>query len=312
VLRVGVDVSKEKLDVAMSDGRCAVVTNDEPSVRAWASMLAAEGAALVVMEASGGYERLPLLALTAAGVPSVAANPRQVRDFAKAMGRLAKTDKLDAKVLCDFAERVRPPVRVVADEEAMQLQELVSRRLQLVEMKVAEENRLQRAQAKAAKASLTAHIQWLAKRIKQADDDLNTHLKRVGRWDAKLELLESVPGVGRVTAANLIALLPELGTLGRKQIAALVGVAPLNNDSGKSEGKRSCWGGRARVRTALYMAALVGIRFNPSLRAKFAALKSAGKPSKVALIACARKLLTILNAMLRANQPWREALPDPS
>jgi transposase len=307
VLRVGIDVSKAKLDVAWSDGRHEVIPNTGSAVAELGARMASAAVALAVMEASGGYEREALAGLTRAGVAAVAVNPTQVRRFAQAMGRLAKTDKLDAKLLCDFAERVRPEVRPVADDELAQLQELVSRRSQLIEMKTAEENRLQQARSAVAKKSIASHIKWLAKRIEDADDDISGLLKKNSRWDAKLALLESVPGVGRVTAASLIALLPELGTIDRKQIAALVGIAPMNRDSGTVEGKRQCWGGRARVRAALYMAALTGIRFNPLLKAKYDQLIAAGKAPKVGIIACAHKLLTILNAMMLNNESWREA-----
>jgi transposase len=298
-------VSKDKLDVAWSDGREEVVANEVAAIDGLAERLAKEQVALVVMEATGGLERNALLGLSRAGVPAVAVNPRQVRDFAKAMGRLAKTDRIDAQVLCLFAARVQPETRPIPDEELVMLQELVARRTQLVEMRIAEENRLGRVHSKAARKSLESHIAWLKKRISNSEDDIDGFLEKHGRWNARLALLESVPGVGRVTAASLVAFLPELGQLDRKKLAALVGVAPLNNDSGQSLGARHCWGGRGRVRSALYMATLACLRHNAVIREKYAALRAIGKQPKVALIACVRKLLTILNAMMRADQPWR-------
>lgn len=305
MLRIGIDVSKDKLDVAWSDSREEVVANEVAAIDGLAVRMAKEQVALVVMEATGGYERNALLSLSRAGVPAVAVNPRQVRDFAKAMGRLAKTDRIDAQVLCLFAERVQPATRPIPDEQLVMLQELVARRTQLVEMKIAEENRLGHVHSKAARKSLESHIAWLKKRISKSEDDIDGFLEEHGRWNAKLSLLESVPGVGRVTAAALVAFLPELGQLDRKKLAALVGVAPLNNDSGQSLGTRHCWGGRSRVRSALYMATLACLRHNAVIREKYASLRAIGKQPKVALIACVRKLLTTLNAMVRADQPWR-------
>jgi len=308
-LRVGVDVAKAKLDVAVSDGRTEVVENTPQAVDAFAQRLAGMGVVLVVMEASGGYEREVLMALGRWKVPACAVNPRQVRDFAKALGRLAKTDGVDAAVLCEFATKVKPEARPMKPEALLELQEVVTRRSQLIEMMVAEKNRLQTVRAAKARKSVEAHLKWLEKRIDDVEDDINTRLKQLDVWDKKLKLLESVPGVGRVTAASLIALLPELGTITRKEVAALVGVAPFNDDSGKHKGKRRCWGGRAPVRAALYMAALVGTRHNSALKAMHARLTAAGKEPKVVLVACMHKLINILNAILRTDTPWREALP---
>jgi transposase len=302
---MGIDVSKATLDVAWNDGRTEQIGNDDEPVAAFVARVRAAPPQLVVMEGTGGYERLVLLALHRAGVPVVAVNPRQVRDFAKARGRLAKTDRIDAKILADFAERMTPEVRALPDEQTQELEALVHRRQQLLQMLVAEKNRLKQRPTAAVHRSLEKHIEWLTQQLERTDDDLNTFIKTSPLWREKVELLESVPGVGRRTALVLTASLPELGQLNRKEIAALVGVAPLNCDSGTCEKPRACWGGRADVRAALYMAALAGIRHNPLLRAGYAALRARGKLGKVALVACMRKLLTILNAMVRSNAVWR-------
>jgi transposase len=301
---VGIDVSKATLDVRWSDGRVEQVANDDEPIAVFVEQVRAAAPRLVVMEASGGYERLVLVALYRAGVPAVAVNPRQVRDFAKALGRLAKTDQIDASTLCEFAARMRPEVRAVPDAAAQELEALVHRRHQLVQMLVAEKNRLKQRPTDAVRRSLETHIAWLSKQLDKTNGDLDKAIKLSPLWREKVELLESVPGVGRTTALVLTASLPELGHLNRKEIAALVGVAPLNRDSGQHQGKRSCWGGRGDVRASLYMAALVGVRHNPILRAMYAALRGRGKLAKVALVACMRRLLTILNAMARSGIPW--------
>jgi transposase len=302
---VGIDVSKNQLDLLFSDGKEQQVSNELDSVKSLAKDLAKLSPKLVVMEASGGYERLALVTLFRAGVPIVAVNPRQVRDFAKAMGKLAKTDRIDAKVLCEFASRIRPQVRQLPDEQLLELEELLQRRIQLIQMLTAEKNRLQQSPSPAVRRSLNKSIESLSKLLETTDKDLDKGVKDSPLWSEKVELLDSVPGIGRVTALSLVAMLPELGTLSRKQIAALVGVAPLNRDSGQYEGTRSCWGGRADVRTALYMAALAGIRSNPVLRKAYKDLRSRGKVAKVALVACMRKLLTIVNAMMRTRTAWK-------
>ena len=301
----GIDVSKATLDVAWSDGRIEQVANDDEPIAAFVERVREVAPRLVVMEASGGYERLVLVALHRAGVPVVAVNPRQVRDFAKALGRLAKTDKIDASTLCEFAARMRPDVRPVPDEQAQALEALVHRRHKLVQMLVAEKNRLKQRPTDVVRRSLETHIAWLSKQLDKTNGDLDKAVKNTPLWREKVELLESVPGVGRTIALVLTASLPELGHLNRKEIAALVGVAPLNRDSGQHHGKRSCWGGRADVRASLYMAALVGVRHNPLIRSTYAALRGRGKVAKVALVACMRKLLTILNAMARSGTGWR-------
>lgn len=301
---VGIDVAKGMLDVAV-----------EPTGEAWRTANAAEGIGelvaqltarqptLIVLEATGGFEAILAAQLAAAMLPVAIVNPRHVRAFAKSLGRLAKTDRLDAQVLARFAEAVRPQPRALPDEAAQRLRAVCARRRQLVEMLTAEQNRLPRADG-AVRPSLEAHIRWLRQQLADLDRDLGAAIRESPIWREKDDLLQSTRGVGRVLSATLLAELPELGTLNRKQIAALVGVAPLNRDSGTWRGKRSTWGGRAQVRRPLYMAALVATRCNPALRAFYKRLLAAGKPKKVALTACMRKLLVILNAMVRDNQPW--------
>jgi transposase len=267
--------------------------------------LAASKAALVVLEATAGMEMPVVAALAAAGLPVVAVNPRNAREFARATGRLAKTDIIDAHVLAQFGEALKPPLRPLPDAATQELNALVTRRHQLVEMITAEKNRLAQAVTKAVRASIREHIRWLERRLADIDQDLAGSIRQTPVWREKDELLRSVQGVGPVLSTTLLAGLPELGALGRKQIAALVGVAPLNRDSGRHRGKRMIWGGRARVREALYMGTLVATRFNPVIRAFYQRLLAAGKPKKVALTACMRKLLTILNAMARHDTPWQ-------
>lgn len=304
---VGIDVAKAHLDVAWNDAPAVTrVANDAPALEALVRDLRAGGAALVVCEATGGYHAALLAALLAAGVPAVAVNPRQARDFARACGLLEKTDAVDARALAQFAARVRPPVRATApDAPDAAFGELVARRRQLVEMLVAERNRLEHASSKAVVRDVRAHIDWLKKRLRDVDKDLDCAVQAHPRWDARLELLESVPGVGRVTALTLLSALPELGTVDRKAIAKLAGVAPLSDDSGRRTGKRRIWGGRAEVRAVLYMATLVATRHNAPIREAYAALKARGKEKKVALVACMHKLLTILNAIARTSTPWQ-------
>jgi transposase len=256
-----------------------------------------------VLEATGGYEAAVVAALATAGLPVVVANPRQVRDFAKATGQFAKTDAIDAQVLALFGERVRPAPRPLPDEAAQALDALLTRRRQLVEMLGAERNRLLVARP-AVRRDLQQHIRYLERCLREADDDLHTAVKASPLWRVKDDLLQSVPGVGRVVSLTLLAELPELGRLSHKEIAALVGVAPLNRDSGTLRGKRLVYGGRAPVRAALYMAALVASKCNPVIRVFYLRLRAAGKPAKVALTACMRKLLIILNAIARSGTPW--------
>ena len=304
---VGIDVSKAQLDVAVRPEGHFSVVNDEHGLAQLLGQLRAITPTLVVLEATGGME-LPLTsALALAGLPVVVVNPRQVRDFAKATGQLAKTDAIDAQVLARFAEAIRPEPRPLPDEQTQALAALVTRRHQLIEMLTAEKNRLASARP-AIRQNLRAHIAWLERALQQADTDLAEAIRQSPVWREKDELLRSVPGIGPVLTTTLLANLPELGTLTHKQIAALVGVAPLNRDSGTLRGRRTVWGGRAHVRTALYMATIVATRFNPVIRAFYQRLCAAGKAKKVALVACMRKLLTIVNAMLKHRSPWNPTL----
>jgi transposase len=304
---VGIDVSKQHLDIALRPGRRYSVPNNEAGVASILADLKTVSLTLVVLEATGGLE-LPLTsALALAGLPVVVVNPRQVRDFAKATGQLAKTDAIDAQVLARFAEVIRPKPRALPDEQTQALAALVTRRQQLIEMLTAEKNRLASAR-RTIRKNLCSHIAWLERALEQADTDLAEAIRQSPVWCEKEALLRSVPGIGPVLTTTLLANLPELGTLTHKQIAALVGVAPLNRDSGTLRGRRTVWGGRARVRTALYMAAIVAVRFNPIIRGFYQRLCAAGKAKKVALVASMRKLLTIINAMLKHQTPWNPAL----
>ena len=287
---IGIDVAKATLDIAvLPSGETWTVSKDDAGVHELLPRLLALTPTLVVLEATGGFESATVAALAKAGMPVVVANPRQVRDFAKALGRLAKTDALDAAILAEFAQRVRPEPRPLPDETAQTLDGLLTRRRQLLDMLTAEKNRLGFARG-AVQRDLLQHIRWLEKRVGDIDDDLHDVLRTSPLYQAKLTLLQSVPGVGPITALTLVA--------------ALVGVAPLNRDSGTLRGKRLIWGGRAPVRAALYMAAFAGIRWNPVLRQFYTRLRAAGKPFKVAVTACMRKLLVILNTMMRQQQPW--------
>ena len=300
---VGIDVSKQQLDIALRPGRRYSVPNTAAGVARILADLKTMSLTLVVLEATGGLE-LPLTsALALAGLPVVVVNPRQVRDFAKATGQLAKTDAIDAQVLARFAEVIRPAPRALPDAQTQALAALVTRRQQLIEMLTAETNRLASARPVIRK-NLRAHIAWLERAVDQADTDLAEAVRQSPVWREKEAGLRSVPGIGPVLTTTVLANLPELGTLTHKQIAALVGVAPLNRDSGTLRGRRTVWGGRARVRTALYMPAIVAARFNPIIRGFYQRLCAAGKAKKVALVACMRKLLTIINAMLKHQTPW--------
>jgi transposase len=299
---VGVDVAKEHVDVCCGDDEAVVRwSNDEAGIDQFVNQIRSRSVKLVVMEATGGYQRRLLVALIEAGIPAVAVNPRQARDFARALGVLEKTDAVDARALRLFAERVRPEVRALADATTRLFEEALGRRRQLVEMLVAEKNRLQQAQARKVRRDIESHVEWLKKRVRESDDDLDKRVSESPSWNAKVELLEALDGVGRVTALTLLSAIPELGTLNRKQIAKLVGVAPLASDSGKHSGHRSIWGGRAEARSCLYMATLVATRHNDAIRTFYARLVSKGKLKKVALVACMRKLLTIANAVIRTH-----------
>jgi len=302
---VGVDVSKAQLDVALRPDGGFAVSNDETGIMQLIERLSRAAPVRVVLEATGGLE-IPLVgALVTAGLPVVVVNPRQVRDFAKATGKLAKTDVLDAQTLAHFAEVIQPAVRPLPDEHTQALAALVTRRRQLVEMLTAEKNRLRQA-PKPIRLSLQAHIAWLEQALQQADTDLAEAIRHSPVWRENEALLRSAPGVGPVLSTTLLATVPELGTLAHKQLSALVGVAPLNRDSGTLRGRRTVWGGRAQVRAVLYMGAIVAARFNPVIRAFYQRLRAAGKAKKVALTACMHKLLIILNAMLKHRTPWRQ------
>lgn len=302
---VGVDVSSQVVDVHVRPDGAAKRFERRFGFDAVVEFLRPYAPKLIVLEATGGYEAPVAAALASAGFALAIVNPRQARDFAKATGKLAKTDKIDASVLAHFADAVRPAAQQLRDEEARELDALVARRRQLVEMLVAEQNRLHVTPSRSAKKDIEQHVDWLKKRIKDLDGDIGKAVRQSPLWREKDDLLQSVPGLGRVTSSTLLAALPELGTLDRRKIAALVGVAPFNRDSGTMRGRRTIWGGRADVRTVLFMATSVAVRFNPVLKAAYARLLAAGKAKKVALVACMRKLLTIANAILRDKTAWR-------
>jgi transposase len=303
---VGIDVSKARLDIAVRpSGEIWSFTNTEEGFASLIERLKPLEVKLVIVEATGGYQAPLVAALTIASITVAVVNPRQVRDFARATGRLAKTDVLDAEVIARFGEALKPEPRPLPDAETQALQALVMRRRQLVDMITAESNRLSVALAP-VREDITEHISWMKRRLKDVDDDLYSAIKKSPLWRVKERILKSAPGIGRVTTCALIAQLPELGTLSGRKIAALVGVVPFNRDSGTLRGKRMIWGGRAAVRHALYMATLTAIRCSPSIRAFYDRLIGAGKPYKVAHIACARKLLLRLNAMIRDGVPWTE------
>lgn len=301
---VGIDVSKARLDVAViPSGESWSEPNDEKGVRGLVSRLRQLGPRLVLLEATGGLESLLAAELGAAGAPVAVVNPRQVRDFARATGRLAKTDAIDAVVIARFGEAVKPEARPLKEARVSELTALVSRRRQLVDMLVAEKNRLLSAPGNVRK-DIQAHIKWLEKRIGEAEGKISKAVKESPIWREDDELLRSVPGVGKVLSMTLLANVPELGELSRRQIAALVGVAPFNRDSGLFRGRRSIWGGRAAVRSVLYMGVVAAIRRNPVIRRFHRRLRDAGKPPKVALTACMRKLLVILNTMMKTRKKW--------
>jgi transposase len=303
-LFIGIDVSKARLDAALRPGNESFsVNNDQRGIATLIKQLKRPRVSRVVLEASGGYEIAAASELAAAGLPVAVVNPRQVRDFARALGQLAKTDAIDARVLAHFAELIQPETRPLPDAQSRELMALVARRRQVIEMLTAESNRHGRAAANLNRG-IAAHIRWLRKQLTELDDALEQAIRRSPVWAEKARLLRSVPGVGSVTVTTLLAHLPELGTLSRRKIAALVGVAPFNHDSGKVRGSRAIWGGRAQVRAVLYMCALVAARRNPVLREFYARLRAAGKKPKVALTACMRKLLIMLNAIVRQQLPW--------
>ena len=305
----GIDVSKDQLDVAVTgeaDGWSAA--NTESGIRGLVDRLVERAPTLIVLEATGGFEVPAAAGLAAAGLPVTIVNPRQVRDFAKATGQLAKTDEIDARVLALFAERVRPSIRPLPDEAARALDAVVARRRQVLDMLTAEKNRLGFAIAP-VQGDIRKHIKWLERQLAKVDQDLDTMIRKSPVWSAKSNLLRDVPGVGPNLARTLIAELPELGRLNHKEIAALVGVAPLARDSGTQRGRRMIWGGRAPVRSALYMSIWSASKWNPVIRVFYRRLRDAGKPPKVAQTACMRKLLTILNAMVRDGREWDPSIP---
>lgn len=303
-LFIGIDICKDRLDVA-DDGESSPwsVANDDAGISSLVDRLKALQPALIVMEATGGLETLLYAALTTAGLPAVVMNPRQVRDFAKAMGTLAKTDALDAQVLARFGAAIQPAVRPMKDDSTQELTALVTRRRQLLAMLTAEKTRLQQA-AKWIRKDIKAHTASLEKRLKTIEGHIAEIIKKTPGWKEKDSLIRSVPGAGNVLSMNLLSSLTELGTLNRREIATLVGVAPLNRDSGNFRGKRMVWGGRAQVRAALYMAALSASRYNPVIKPFYQRLIAKGKKPKVALTACMRKLLVILNTMVKTQTAW--------
>jgi transposase len=303
-LFVGIDGAKAQLDIALRPtGEQWTVPTDPGGLATLVARLQAVRPTLIVLEATGGLERPAIVALATAGLPVVMVNPRQVRDFARATGQLAKTDALDARALAHFAEAVRPTPRPIPDAQTQELRALLGRRQQLIAMRTAEQNRLPGVAGR-LRTDIEAHITWLNARLATLDDDLDTALRASPLWRENDDLLQSVPGIGPVCARTFLLELPELGTLSRQQIAALVGVAPLNCDSGTMRGRRTIWGGRARVRAVLYMGTLVATRHNPRITMFYERLLAAGKTKKVALTACMHKLLPILNAMLKHRTPW--------
>jgi transposase len=302
---VGIDVAQATLDIAVRPtAETWQVSNDEPGLTTLLPQLQALAPTLIVLEATGGYQGPVTAALATAGLPVVVVNPRQVRAFAQAVGILAKTDRIDARVIAHFAKAVRPTPRPLPDAETQELRALVLRRRQILAMLTAERNRLGTAPRRIQRA-IQEHIAWLEGQLSGLDADLTTTLERSPLWQAKAELLRSIPGVGPVLSRTLLAQVPELGTVSHKQLAALVGVAPFNRDSGTLRGRRTVYGGRREVRAVLYMGALVATRCNPVIKVLYTRLRAAGKAKKVALTACMHKLLTIMNAMVRSLTPWQ-------
>ena len=303
---VGIDVSKHSLDVVIRPtGESLTTVNEEAGIQELVARMLALRPRLIVLEATGGYERHLAVALGLASLPVAVVNPRQVRDFAKATGRLAKTDQVDAAGIAHFAEALKPEPRGVPDAQARELEALVTRRRQIVDMITAEKNRLASA-PRSVKTRIHEHVNWLEGQLRDIEGDLDAAIEQSPVWRAKEDLLTSTPGIGPCTARILIAQLPELGQLGAREIAALVGVAPFARDSGTYRGQRRIFGGRAGVRAGLYIATLSAVRWNPVIRAHYQQLCARGKLFKVAMVACMRKLLTILNAMLRNNQHWNQ------
>ena len=305
---VGIDVAKDRLDIHVRPGgESFAVARDGEALAVLVERLQTLAPALIAIEATGGYETVVASALAAAQLPLAVVNPRQIRDFARATGNLAKTDRLDAAAIAHFAEAIRPPARPIADAQAQALGELVARRRQVIEMMVAERNRRRMASQRRVIRAIERHLALLQAELSELEGDIDDAIRNSPAWQADADLLQSVPGVGPATLRTLIAELPELGHLTRRKIAALVGVAPINRDSGMLRGRRSIAGGRPAVRTALYMAALVASRKNPIIAAHYQKLRAAGKTGKQALTACMRKLIVTLNAILRDRKPWQSA-----
>lgn len=302
---VGIDVSKAQFDVAVHDQSTDWQTpNTDAGIADLVKRLHVLSPTRIVLEATGGYELRLVAELAAAKLPIVVTNPRRVRAFARSTGKLAKTDKLDARMLAHYAAALRPAVRALPTDQEEQLTALLTRRRQIVEMLTIEKNRLHTVRP-AMRTDIEEHIAWLTQKQSVLDDDIDNFIQGSALWQEKMTLLKSVPGIGRITASTLLAMLPELGTLNRQEIAALVGVAPVNKDSGRKQGKRRIYGGRAPVRSVLYMAALSATRRNPRIKTFYEHLLKQGKEKKVALTACMRKLLVIVNALLRTKQMWR-------
>ena len=309
---VGIDVAKVWLDVASTEGApVRRFANDGDGIAALVTELTTQAPQLIVLEATGGHQTAVTAALAAAGLPVAVVNPRQVRDFARATGRLAKSDTLDAGILARFAQRIQPPVRPLPDATSQELAALLTRRRQLLEMRTAETNR-RPTLAPRLRPQVDEHVVWLSQQIVALDRELDQTLRASPVWHEKETLWRSMPGIGPVVARTLLAELPELGSLERGQVAALAGVAPLNRDSGQRTGARRIWGGRAPVRAALYMAVISAIRYNPTISSFYTRLRGAGKPVKVALVACMRKLLTIANAIVRDGVGWRPEVLSPA
>jgi transposase len=305
---VGVDISKGTLDVQIEPhGEFLQVSNDDEGISTLCARLVHIAPKLIVLEATGGLETCLVGDLVAHGLAVAVINPRQVRDFAKATGQLAKTDRIDAAVLCEFARVIRPSVRPIKDELTRELDDMVSRRRQLVQIRVQEFQRLSAA-SKVQMKSIKGHITWLDKRIAEIESDLGKRLRESDLWRTKDDLLRSIPGVGDITSRTMLGSCPELGSLNRREIAKLVGVAPLNKDSGQRRGQRRIWGGRADVRSVLYMATISAIRCNDAIKAFATRLKAAGKAPKIVIVACMRKLLTIMNTLLKNQTPWTPKL----
>ncbi len=301
---IGIDVSKDSLDVCLRpEGKKWSIEYNDKEIKSLVKQLLAIEPSLIVIEATGGLEIQLVSRLAVAQLPVVVCNPRQVRDFAKATGKLAKTDKIDAEVIAHFAEAIRPEIRPLKDEQTQKLTELLARRSQLVDMLTAEKNRFQQATI-TLKKDIQIHITWLEKHLENIEGNLKKLIKETPVWREKDKIIQSIPGVGPIMSLALLTCLPELGTINRRQVASLVGVAPFNRDSGKFKGKRAIWGGRASVRAVLYMCALTAIRCNPIIKSFYNRLVKAGKLPKVAIIACMRKLLVTLNVMVKNGTAW--------